>query len=106
MRLQADPTVIYALKRDGKWKGTLYRSDYSYESPYNTYLNEGLPPGPICNPGASALQSAVSPAKTDYLYFVADETGGHKFSRTFDEHVRAIAARKLRAENGSAGSEN
>ena len=107
MRLQADPTVIYALKRDGKWKGTLYRSDYSYESPYNTYLNNGLPPGPICNPGVNALQSAVSPARTDYLYFVADETGGHKFSRTFDEHIRAIAAaRKLRAENGSGGSEN
>lgn len=105
MRLQADPTVIYALKRDGKWKGSLYRSDYGFESPYNTYLNDGLPPGPICNPGSNALKAAVSPARTDYLYFVADETGGHKFSRTFEEHIRAIAAaRKQRAQNEEPGS--
>jgi len=100
MRLQADPTVIYALKRDGKWTGTLHRSDYAYESPYNTYASDGLPPGPICNPGLTALKSAVSPAKTDYLYFVADASGGHKFSRTFEEHLIAIAAaRRARAEN-------
>jgi len=100
MRLQADPTTIYALKRDGKWTGTLHRSDYAYESPYNTYASDGLPPGPICNPGLTALKSAVSPAKTDYLYFVADESGGHKFSRTFEEHLAAIAAaRRLRAVN-------
>ncbi len=100
MRLQADPTVIYALRRDKKWKGTLYRSDYAYESPYNTYLYEGLPPGPICNPGLKALKSAVSPARTDYLYFVADASGGHRFSRTFEEHLAAIAAaRRQRAEN-------
>jgi len=99
MRLQADPTVIYALKRDGKWTGTLYRSDYSYESPYNTYVYEGLPPGAICNPGLEALKSAVSPARTDYLYFVADVSGGHTFSRTFEEHLAAIAAaRRQRAE--------
>ena len=101
MRLQADPTVIYALKRDGKWMGTLYRSDYAYDSPYNTYLYEGLPPGPICNPGVNALKSATSPARTDYLYFVADASGGHRFSRTFEEHLTAIAAaRRQRAENG------
>jgi UPF0755 protein len=100
MRLQADPTVIYALKRDGKWMGTLYRSDYAYDSPYNTYLYEGLPPGPICNPGVNALKSATSPARTDYLYFVADAAGGHRFSRTFEEHLTAIAAaRRQRAES-------
>ena len=99
MRLQADPTVIYALKRDGKWTGTLHRSDYGYESPYNTYASDGLPPGPICNPGLAALKAAVSPAKTDYLYFVADASGGHKFSRTFEEHLAAIAAaRRARAD--------
>ena len=103
MRLQADPTVIYALKRDGKWTGTLHRSDYAFESPYNTYASDGLPPGPICNPGLTALKSAVSPARTDFLYFVADESGGHRFSRTFEEHLAAIAAaRRVRAENGAS----
>ncbi|MEP6471206.1 MAG: endolytic transglycosylase MltG [Acidobacteriota bacterium] len=100
MRLQADPTVIYALKRDGRWKGVLHRSDYDYESPYNTYMHEGLPPGPIANPGMDALRAAVSPARTDYLYFVANPaTAGHQFSSTFDEHLAAIAmARRARAE--------
>ena len=92
MRLQADPTVAYALKMDGKWSGTLYRSDYGYASPFNTYLTEGLPPGPICNPGAEALRAAVRPAQTEFLYFVADKSGGHVFSRTFEEHLNAIAA--------------
>jgi UPF0755 protein len=92
MRLQADPTVAYALKIDGKWSGTLYRSDYGYASPFNTYLTEGLPPGPICNPGAEALRAAVRPAQTEFLYFVADNSGGHVFSRTFEEHLNAIAA--------------
>lgn len=103
MRLQADPTVIYALKRDGKWTGTLHRSDYGYDSPYNSYAYAGLPPGPICNPGLAALKSAVSPAGTEYLYFVADASGGHKFSRTFEEHLAAIAAaRRARAENDAS----
>ncbi len=98
MRLQADPTVAYALKRDGKWTGTLYRSDYGYESPFNTYLVDGLPPGPICNPGEDALKAAIAPAATEYLYFVADRTGGHTFSRTFEEHLEAIATtRRQRA---------
>jgi UPF0755 protein len=92
MRLQADPTVAYALKLDGKWSGTLYRSDYGYASPFNTYLTDGLPPGPICNPGVQALRSAVNPARTEFLYFVADNSGGHVFSRTFEEHLNAIAA--------------
>lgn len=93
MRLQADPTVIYALKRDKRWNGTLYRSDYDYESPYNTYLNEGLPPGPICNPGLDALSAAVAPARTSHLYFVADPSAGrHTFSTTYEDHLMAIAA--------------
>jgi UPF0755 protein len=99
MRLQADPTVIYALKRDGRWTGTLYRSDYDYESPYNTYRIDRLPPGPICNPGMDALKAAVTPARTNLVYFVADPTtGGHNFSTTFEEHLVAIAmARSARA---------
>jgi peptidoglycan lytic transglycosylase G len=96
MRLQADPTVAYAMKRDAKWTGILYRSDYGYPSTFNTYLYGGLPPGPICNPGAAALRAAVTPTSTDYLYFVADRTGGHTFSRTFEEHLDAIAAARRR----------
>jgi UPF0755 protein len=98
MRLQADPTVVYALKADGKWSGTLYRSDYGYDSPYNTYLHEGLPPGPIGNPGLAAIQAAFAPSKTDFLYFVADRAGGHTFSRTFEEHRDAIAASRRAKE--------
>ena len=101
MRLQADPTVAYALKRDGKWTGTVYRSDYGYESAYNTYLSAGLPPGPICNPGLDALAAAANPARTDYLYFVADGTGGHTFSRTFEEHLEAIATARRQRANGT-----
>jgi len=105
MRLQADPTVIYAMKRDGRWTGILYRSDYDYDSPYNTYRIDGLPPGPICNPGMDALKAAVNPARTAFLYFVADPlTGRHNFSTTFDEHLYAIAlARQARAAAGLAG---
>lgn len=102
MRLQADPTVAYALKRDGKWTGTLYRSDYGYESPFNTYLYDGLPPGPICNPGQDALEAAVAPARTDFLYFVADHSGGHTFSRTFQEHLDAIASVRRQRGAGTA----
>jgi UPF0755 protein len=107
MRLQADPTVQYALKRDGKYTGVLHRSDYSYDSPYNTYAVDGLPPGPICNPGLAALKAAVSPAKTDYLYFVADNTGGHTFTRTFEEHLQAIStAHRLREAAETAPRED
>src|SRR5262245_27993819 len=101
MRLQADPTVAYALKQDGKWTGILYRSDYGYPSSFNTYLNPGLPPGPICNPGETALKAAVAPARTDYLYFVADRMGGHAFSRTFEEHLSAIAAARRRRDTAN-----
>ncbi|HEY2796319.1 MAG TPA: endolytic transglycosylase MltG [Thermoanaerobaculia bacterium] len=102
MRLQADPTVAYALQLAGQWGGTLYRSDYGFESDYNTYLHAGLPPGPICNPGLAALKAASEPAATDFLYFVADGTGGHRFSRTFEEHRDAIAATRRQREEPPA----
>lgn len=106
IRLQADPTVLYALKRDGRWSGLLHRSDYNYESPYNTYLYDGLPPGPICNPGLAALTAAVTPARTEFFYFVADASGGHTFSRTFEQHLQAITTnRRLRSESGIANGE-
>jgi UPF0755 protein len=79
----------------------VYRSDYGYESPFNTYLSAGLPPGPICNPGLDALKAAANPSRTDYLYFVADGTGGHTFSRTFEEHLEAIATARRQRANGT-----
>ncbi len=92
MRLDCDPTVIYAALLIGKYRGTIYRSDLDRESPYNTYRVTGLPPGPIANPGLESLKAALSPAQTDYLFFVAfpDGSGRHAFSRTIGEHNRAV----------------
>ncbi|HEX7285126.1 MAG TPA: endolytic transglycosylase MltG [Candidatus Angelobacter sp.] len=92
MALATDPTVIYAALLDNRYRGAIYRSDLQHESPYNTYKNAGLPPGPICNPGKASLQAALNPAKTQYLYFVSDNQGHHNFSRTPEEHARNVAA--------------
>lgn len=86
-RLQADPTVLYAL---GDPKRLLTREDLKFESPYNTYLHKGLPPGPIGNPGMASILGALRPEKTTYFYFVAIEKGKHHFSETLDEHNRMI----------------
>jgi UPF0755 protein len=86
MRLQADPTVIYALGT----RRRLYEKDYQTGSPYNTYLIYGLPPGPINQPSAASLEAALFPARTDFLYFVARPDGKHVFSRTYSEHLAAI----------------
>jgi UPF0755 protein len=87
MRLQCDPTIIYAM---GGLDRPLYRKDWEYESPYNTYRVFGLPPGPICSPGEASLKAALYPETTDYLYFVARGDGTHKFSRTLAEHEAAF----------------
>ncbi|MBN2383331.1 endolytic transglycosylase MltG [bacterium] len=89
MRLQCDPTVIYALPH---FKGNLTRADLDYDSPYNTYRYAGLPPGPICSPGRGALEAALYPADVPYLFFVAkgDRSGQHVFSKTLAEHNRAV----------------
>ena len=87
MPLQMDPTVIYGVKR---FDGTVTRKDLRTAGPYNTYLNRGLPPGPIANPGLAALAAALSPAKEEYLYFVSRNDGSHTFSRTLPEHNRAV----------------
>ncbi|MEI6209152.1 MAG: endolytic transglycosylase MltG [Desulfuromonadales bacterium] len=87
MPLQSDPTAVYGTRT---FSGKVTRADIQRPSPYNTYLNRGLPPGPIGNPGAGSLQAALSPARTDYLYFVARRDGTHQFSRTLDEHNRAV----------------
>jgi peptidoglycan lytic transglycosylase G len=90
MRLQCDPSVIYSLERDGRWTGRLRRSDLDYDSPYNTYRFAGLPPGPICNPGAASLAASVEPSDAGDLYFVARGDGGHYFSRSYEDHLKMI----------------
>ena len=87
MKLQIDATVQYALPEH---KERLLHSDLKVASPYNTYLHEGLPPGPICNPGLACLEAALNPPRTEYFYYVAREDGSHVFSRTYAEHLRAI----------------
>lgn len=97
MRLQSDPTVIYGLF-GGKGKPSdrpIYQSDLDKDTPYNTYKINGLPPTPIANPGRDALEAVANPPKSDALYFVADGTGGHVFSKTLDEHNANV--RKWRA---------
>lgn len=105
MRLDCDPTVIYAALLEGQYQGTIYRSDLQRDHPYNTYRRAGLPPGPIANPGAASLRAAISPAQTKYLFFVAkgDGSGGHNFSETLAAHERAVRTyRKAVQANGGA----
>jgi UPF0755 protein len=95
--LQCDPTVIYALQRAGKYRGTLTLADLKFQSPYNTYVSGGLPPGPIANPGYASLLAAIQPASTNYLFFVRTTEGRHTFSEDLAGHNRAVAAyRKMR----------
>jgi len=104
--LQTDPTVIYAItkgkhKNDGKGPlgRRLLRKDLQYDSPYNTYKYPGLPPGPIANPGKASIEAALNPEVHDYIFFVADGTGGHAFGKTLAEHNRNVAKwRKIRAK--------
>ncbi|MDQ6954263.1 MAG: endolytic transglycosylase MltG [Mariprofundaceae bacterium] len=87
MPLQMDPTVIYGIwKRDGVFSGNIRRKDLKENTPWNTYTNKGLPPTAICNPGSASLYAAANPADVDYLYFVADGSGGHAFAATLAEH--------------------
>ena len=91
MLLQCDPTVIYALKKVSQYNPPLLLKDLRYDSPYNTYVHPGLPPGPIGNPGQASLQAALHPATSDYLYFVANTQGGHFFATTLAEHNQNVA---------------
>lgn len=93
MPLQADPTIQYGyLLSEGARRPRLFNTDYALDSPWNTYLYAGLPPGPIGNPSREAIEAVLSPADVAFLYFVADSTGRHRFSATYDEHLRAIRA--------------
>jgi len=94
MPLMTDPSVIYGLELDGAWRGTIYQSDLKRNTPYNTYLHAGLPPGPVANPGIRSLQAAMDPAHTNYLYFVAagiNPQGHSMFASTLEEHTRNVA---------------
>lgn len=90
--LDADPSIIYAELIAGTYQGALHHADMQFASAYNTYRHAGLPPGPIANPGRSALEAAMHPAQSDYYYFVADAQGHHRFARTMEEHNKNVLA--------------
>jgi UPF0755 protein len=92
MPLQTDPSVIYAALLRGSWTGVIHQSELKSDSAYNTYTHPDLPPGPICNPGVASLRAALHPARTDYLYFVADAKGATRFAATLAQHNANVAA--------------
>ena len=100
MRLQADPTVVFALGR----RRRLLNRDYTTDSPFNTYHIAGLPPSPIANPSSASIEAALYPDSTDFLYFVAQSDGRHRFSTTYEEHLRAIG--EIRKKEGEIGRRN
>ncbi len=103
MRLQTDPTVIYGITEgQGVLGRGLRQSELRAATPWNTYVIEGLPPTPIANPGRASIEAAVNPVETDYIFFVADGTGGHAFAETLDEHNRNVARwREIEAERAN-----
>lgn len=110
MPLDTDPSVIYAALLEKRYRGTIYASDLKAQSPYNTYMHTGLPPGPICNPGIPSLEAAMHPARSSYLYFVSDPANaGHSlFATTLEEHQRNVAAyrRGEKAQQGVIGPQS
>ena len=93
MRLDCDPTTVYAALLEDRYRGVIHKSDLENTNPYNTYQHAGLPPGPIANPGLSSIKAALAPADSKYLYFVAraDGSGGHRFSASLEQHEAAVA---------------
>ena len=107
MRLQTDPTVIYGItKGEGVLERGLRQSELRGNTPWNTYVIEGLPPTPIANPGRASIEAALDPDDTPFVFFVADGTGGHAFAETLEEHNRNVAAwRRIEAEREAQGTE-
>jgi UPF0755 protein len=110
MGMQADPTIVYALQKAGRYDGNIRREDLAIDSPYNTYKHAGLPPGPIASPGAASLQAALAPADVKYLYFVSRNDGSHVFAETLAQHnanVREFQVLYFRRqrENRAAGTQ-
>ncbi|MHB8303015.1 MAG: endolytic transglycosylase MltG [Acidobacteriaceae bacterium] len=103
MPLDTDPSVIYAALLGKRYRGTIYASDLKAESPYNTYLHAGLPPGPICNPGIPSLKAAMHPAESNFLYFVSDpQNPGHsRFAATLQEHQKNVLTYRQRQRSGN-----
>jgi UPF0755 protein len=102
MRLQSDPTIIYGLTGGkGTFGRPIMKSEIEQPTPYNTYVIDGLPPGPIANPGRASLEAAANPARTKDLYFVADGTGGHVFSETYEQHQKNVARLRVIERNGA-----
>jgi UPF0755 protein len=99
MRLQADPTVQYALPQH---VGRVLYKDLTVASPFNTYQHDGLPPGPIASPGEASIAAALSPADVPYLFFVARPDGSHEFTTSFDDHAKAIGVIRSAAKRGAA----
>jgi UPF0755 protein len=93
MKLDCDPSTVYAALLEGRYRGKIHQSDLASRNPYNTYQHAGLPPGPIASPGAASLRAALAPAETDYLYFVArpDGSGSHQFSKNLAAHSQAAS---------------
>ena len=105
MRLQSDPTIIYGIVGGkGRLDRPLTRADINAETPYNTYRIDGLPPGPIANPGRAALEAVLNPQPTDFIYFVADGSGGHAFATSLEEHNRNVKAWRQIAGNAAAAA--
>ena len=100
MPLQSDPTAVYDLEN---FRGPVLKSHLTRPSPYNTYLIKGFPPGPICNPGIASIKAVLFPASVSYLYFVSDHRGSHRFSTTYEEHLRAIREIAASMHDGSGG---
>jgi UPF0755 protein len=104
MRLQSDPTIIYGLVGGkGSLGRPILKSEIEQPTPYNTYVIDGLPPGPIANPGRASLEAAANPARTKDLYFVADGSGGHVFSETYEQHQKNVARLRAIEKNGAPG---
>ena len=106
MRLQSDPTIIYGLVGGkGSLGHPILKSEKDQPTPYNTYIIDGLPPGPIGNPGRASLEAVAKPARTKELYFVADGTGGHVFSETYEQHQKNVAKLRQIEQGGAAAAE-